>query len=107
MKYKVVIDSMAKRDLGEIFEYVSLNDSFEDANKLLDSIEDSLSSLEEFPERGHLPNELRGLGIKKYLEIFYKPYRILYEIRDKIVYIHSVLDGRRNINDILSNRILR
>ncbi len=40
-------------------------------------------------------------------EIHYKPYRILFEINNDIIYVHSVLDGRRNVQEILSNRILR
>jgi len=50
---------------------------------------------------------LRQTGINNYLEIHYKSYRIIYEIEENLVYIHSVLDGRRNIQEILNNRILR
>jgi len=106
-KYKVIIDPLAKTDLKELFIYVSLNDSVESANKLLDALESTCEKLEKYPERGHIPPELRGTGIKNYLEIHYKPYRIIYEIESNLVYIHSVLDGRRNIQDILNNRILR
>jgi len=42
MKYKVIIDPLAKEDLREIFFYVSLNDSLEIANKLLDKIEETM-----------------------------------------------------------------
>ena len=107
MKYKVNIDPQAKADMREIFLYVSINDSLESANKLLDKIEERCYKLEKFPEWGHIPEELRNIGIKRYLEIHYKPYRIIYEIKRHIIYIHAVLDGRRNIQEILSNRILR
>ncbi len=107
MKYKVIIDPQAKEDMREIFFYVSINDSLEKANKLLDKIEETCNKLERFPKRGHIPEELRNTGIKKYLEIHYKPYRIIYEIKKNKIYVHSVLDGRRNIQEILSNRILR
>jgi toxin ParE1/3/4 len=106
-KYKVIIDPQAKADLKEIFVYVSVNDNLESANKLLDRIEETCFKLERYPERGHIPPELRQTGIKNYLEIYYKPYRIIYEIDGNLVYIHSVVDGRRNIQEILSNRILR
>jgi toxin ParE1/3/4 len=53
----------------------------------LDAIEKTCFKLEELPERGHIPIELRPTGIKRYLEIFYKPYRIIYEIENDIVYI--------------------
>ena len=107
MKYKVIIDLQAKEDMREIFFYVAINDSLEVANKLLDKMEETCYKLERFPERGHIPEELRNTGIKRYLEIHYKPYRIIYEVKSNIIYVHSVLDGRRNIQEILSNRILR
>jgi len=107
MKYKVLIDIEAKQDLKDILIYVSLNDGTSAANKLLDALENTCYKLTEFPERGHVPIELRATGIKKYLEIHYNPYRIIYEIEKNIVYIHSILDGRRNIQEILSDRILR
>jgi len=107
MKHKVLIDPQAKQDLKEIFIYVAVNDNLSSANKLLDAIESSCYRLDEFPERGHIPPELKATGIKKYLEIHYKPYRIIYEIENELVYIHSILDGRRNIQEILSERLLR
>ncbi len=107
MKYKVIIDPQAKLDLKEIFIYVAMNDSAQSANNLLNALEETCYKLEKFPERGHIPPELRPTGIKNYLEILYKPYRIIYEIVDTLIYIHSVIDGRRNIQEILSNRFLR
>ena len=106
-KYKVLIDPHAKQDLKEIFIYVAVNDSISSANKLLDSLENTCYKLEKFPERGHIPEELRLTGIKRYLEILYKPYRIIYEIENNQIYIHSVLDGGRNIQEILNERLLR
>lgn len=107
MRYKVVLDPQAKLDLKEIYFYVAMNDNVDSANKLLDVLEETCYKLENFPERGHIPPELKPTGIKHYLEIHYKPYRIIYEIYGKQVYIHCVLDGRRNIQEILSNRLLR
>lgn len=107
MKYKVVFDPLAKLDLKEIFLYVAVNDSVQSANKLLDALEEICYKLEKYPDRGHIPPELRTTGIKSYLEIHYKPYRIIYEIENKLVYVHSVIDGKKNIQEILSNRFLR
>lgn len=107
MKFKVLIDPKAKQDLKEIFHYVAINDGEIAANKLLDNIEKTIYKLEKLPERGHIPPELRSTGIKNYLEIHFKPYRIIYEIDKKEVYIHLVLDGRRNVQEILNNRLLR
>lgn len=107
MKYKVRIDPQAKQDLKEIFIYIAMNDGIEIANKILDGLENTYYKLEEYPQRGHIPPELLTTGIKKYLEIHYKPYRIIYEIENNLVYVHVVLDGRRNIKEILSDRLFR
>ena len=107
MKYKIVIDPQAKTDLKEIYNFVYSNDSRQMADKLLDNLETALYKLEKYPKRGHIPPELIDTGIKSYLEIHYKSYRIIYEIEKNSVYIHSILDGRRNIQEILSRRIIR
>ena len=102
MKYKVLIDPFAKQDMKELFHYVASNDSISAAEKLLNSIK-----LEGYPERGHIPQELRQTGIKRYLEIHHQPYRVVYEIDKKFVYVHCILDGRRSIQEILAERLLR
>ena len=107
MNYKLLIDPLAKKDIIEIYNYVAINDSAENANKLLKNLERTYANLEKLTERGHVPGELRDTCIKRFLEIHYKPDRIIYEIIDNIIYIHCVLDGRRNMQELLSNRLLR
>jgi len=45
-------------------------------------------------------------GIFDFREVFFKPYCILYEIREKTIFIQAVLDGRRNCEDLLQQRLL-
>jgi toxin ParE1/3/4 len=66
-----------------------------------------MASLETLPARGNYPPEMQRWGISDFREIFFKPYRIIYEINDKSVFIHAVLDGRRNCEDLLEQRLLR
>jgi len=40
-------------------------------------------------------------------EIHFKPYRIIYEIINKKVFIHCVLDERRDLQEILEHRLIR
>ena len=107
MSYKLLIDPLAKADIKEIYNYAAESDSVEKANRLLTNLENTYQKLENIPSRGHVPPELKNTGIKKYREIHYKPYRIIYEIIDNIVYVHCILDGRRNMQELLSNRLLR
>jgi len=107
MIYSVHVISDAEEDLFEIYKYIALYDSVNNAEKLLSGIEDACESLKDFPERGHVPPELDRIGIKIYKEIHYKPYRIIYQIIKKDVYVHCILDGRRDMMTLLEERLLR
>lgn len=106
MKYEVRIDNVASGDLYAIYRYVAINDSPVKAGHLLDSIQKAMISLKTMPARGSYPPELQRWGIFDFREVFFKPYRIIYEIKGKTVFIHAVLDGRRNLEDLLQQRLL-
>ena len=64
-------------------------------------------SLAELPNRGHIPPELDRIGVVEYREIHFKPYRIIYQVIESKVYIHCILDGRRELHELLEKRIIR
>jgi toxin ParE1/3/4 len=107
MKYTVNFLSDAGKDLFEIYKFVYLNDSENNAEKLYDKIYQKCLTLQEIPERGRIPPELRLLEMEDFLEIFYKPYRIIYQLVQNEVYIYCILDGRREIQKLLEERLLR
>ena len=107
MKYEVRITGVAQEDLYSIYRYVANNDSPGKAEHLLDNIEKAMVSLETMPGRGHHPPEMQRWGILDFREVFFKPYRIIYEIRDRSVFIHAVHDSRRSCEDLLQQRLLR
>ena len=107
MDYQVFLVSDAEEDILEIYKYVLRNDSIQSANELFDKLKATCYSLEKFPERGHTPPELERISVLEFKEIHYKPYRIIYQIIDNNVYIHCVLDGRRDLQEILQRRLLR
>ena len=107
MKYKVYIISDAEKDLTELYHHVAKYDSPEKADHLLDQIESTCQTLSELAHRGPTPPELERIGIFDYKEVHYKPYRILYQIIDSSVFIHCVLDGRRDLQELLEKRLLR
>ncbi|MDP2302429.1 MAG: hypothetical protein Q8N03_08400 [Ignavibacteria bacterium] len=49
MKYKVLIDPLAKQDMKEIFLYVVSNNNISSTDKLLDSIETTIVKFEQYP----------------------------------------------------------
>jgi toxin ParE1/3/4 len=96
----------AARDLNELYDYIALHDSPQKANAVLKQIEKTFSALSEFPERGSYPKELLKIGIREYREIIFKPYRIIYRVMDKNVYVLVIMDGRRDMQSLLQRRLL-
>ena len=105
--FEVFVIEDAERDLIDIYSYISRNDSIENAEYVFDAIQDKCLSLSTLPARGHVPPELERIGIYDYLEVHFKPYRIIYQIRENEIYIHSILDGRRSLQDLLQKRLIR
>ena len=106
MPAPVFLTNDAARDLDEIYDYIALHDAPQKAAYALDQIEKAFSKLSEFPERGTYPKELLALGIREYREVFFKPYRIIYRIKDKKVYVLLIVDGRRDMQSLLQRRLL-
>ncbi|HCE46251.1 MAG TPA: plasmid stabilization protein [Lentisphaeria bacterium] len=71
------------------------------------SLEDSIKSLESFPHKGHIPSELERISVLNYLEVHFKPYRIIYSVEGTFVHVFFVIDGRRNVQSIMNRRFLR
>jgi len=105
--FKVFVIEDAERDLSDIYTYIARNDSVDSAEYVFDSIRDTILSLSTFPSRGHVPPELERVGIFEYLEIHFKPYRVIYQVRDNEIYVHCVLDGRRSLQELLQERLIR
>lgn len=106
-KRSVQLDIDAEEDLFEIYRYVALNDSIEQADRLFSALKRACYSLRTLPLRGHIPPELREIGVSQFREIRFKPYRIFYSIDRTTVTIHCVLDGRRDMQTLLQDRLLR
>ncbi len=107
MKYTVLFIQSAEDDLFDIYKYIYVNDSPSAADKIYNGIMSKCRTLENFPMRGHVPPELASVNMKEYLEVHYKPFRIIYQVGKGEVFIHSILDGRREIKTILEERVSR
>ena len=106
MPFAVLLTNDAARDLDELYDYIVVHDAPEKGDYVLEQIEKAFSSLSEFPERGAYPKELLALGIREYREIFFKPYRIIYRVMGKNVYVLLIVDGRRDLRSLLERRLL-
>ena len=107
VKFKVNLTSSAEDDLFETYKYIYFKDSAEVADKIYSGLKEKCFSLQEFQERGHVPKELSLFSINDFQEIIYNSFRIIYQIIDKEVFIHCVIDGRRDIQKLLQERLIR
>ena len=107
MNYEVFVTQDAEDDIFSIFIYVLENDSENSANYVFQKLKETCLSLISLPDRGHTPPELERINVYNYKEIHFKPYRIIYQIVDNKVYIHCVFDGRRDLPEVLENRLFR
>lgn len=107
MRHRVRLSEDAELDLIDIHNYVATNDSAMQAAYVLDQLEALCAALIELPGRGHVPPELDRIGIQGYREVHFKPYRVIYEVSGSNVFIHGVLDGRRDMQSLLERRLLR
>jgi len=106
-KYDVIFDLDAEDDLFDIYAFVAMNDSAERADQLFAALRRTCLKLRKLPLRGNVPRELFEIGVTEFRELHYKPYRIFYSLESATVYVHCVLDGRRDIQTILHERLMR
>jgi toxin ParE1/3/4 len=104
-KYQVFWTSVAKDDLKGIIEYISI-DNPHNALKILQKIKKKASSLYTFPERGRVLPELQDQGISQYRELIVPPWRLIYRIEERKIYVLSLIDSRQNVEDILLKRLI-
>ncbi|WP_083914591.1 type II toxin-antitoxin system RelE/ParE family toxin [Alkalispirochaeta alkalica] len=103
---KIIWTRTAKKDLIEIIDYIA-NTSSETAFEKFNEIKESVVKLESIPEHGRMIPELKKQNIDKYRELIVSSWRIMYKIEASNIYILAVIDGRRNIEDILLKRQIR
>ena len=106
MPCKVLLTHDAVRDLEELDTWIARHDSPEKAEHVLDKISEVFQRLSELPERGTHPRELSALGMHDFREVFFKPYRIIYRVERNTVYVYVIADGRRDMQTLLSRRLL-
>ena len=76
------------------------------AEKVIVQLGGKADSLQTLPERGRVVPELRTIGVLAYLEVQHKPWRMVYRIQAREVWIMAVIDGRRNLVDLLFERLV-
>jgi toxin ParE1/3/4 len=105
MTYRVLISNGALRDLEEFYDWIAEHDSPAKADYVLDRLTQTAQSVAALPYRGSRPRELPPGMHAEYRQVFFKPYRVIYEVAGTDVVVHLVVDGRRNMQSLLLRRL--
>lgn len=96
----------AENDLEGLHRHLAEFGGPASADRLLDQLMTVVHGLELAPERGSYPKELLALGIKAYRQVPFKPWRMIYRIDRGAVYVVLIVDGRRDLQSVLAERLL-
>lgn len=108
-RYAVELTAGAEQDLHDVVAFVATNDSPGRASALLDRLLATADTVASAPERGSVPRELQALGIREYWQTMFKPYRLIYTVREQprpAVFIVVIADDRRDMASLLQRRLL-
>ena len=96
---RIIWTEPALTDLNEIAEHIAL-DKVTAAEKLVLKVFSIVDRLEQYPESGRHPPELKK---SEYREVIVGPCRIFYRIQKENVYITYVMRGERKLRQYLIN----
>ena len=103
--YQVFWTQTAQQDFKKIIEYIAADNEIQ-ARKVYLAIKQKVENLWQMPLQGRIVPELRYSGILNYRELISKPWRIIYRTEENNVWVLAVIDGRRNVEDILLDRFI-
>lgn len=95
----------ARNDLRRIILYLNSR-SPGAAASLLSEIKTTAFALNRLAERGRIVPELQSQGVFQFRELLVSHWRIIYKVIGNDVHVLAVLDGRRNLEDLLLGRML-
>ncbi len=105
-RYEVIWADSAAGDLESLMDFIEMG-SPRRAQQVWARIKKRAAMLDHFPERSRVVPELRALGLPMYRELIVYPYRIPFRIQGKTVVVLGVFDGRRDLEEVLFERLTR
>lgn len=107
MPYQVVFLHQAEIDLQVLKHYLAHHFSRADWEKSYAKIKKSIGLIKASPKMGVIPPELADLNSQQFRQVISGMNRIIYEIRQEVIYIHLICDTRKEMQALLSHRLLR
>jgi toxin ParE1/3/4 len=106
MAYKIVWSHDAGDELVEIISYYKYSAGKNIARNVYLKIKNRVKRLVDNPRIGKIVQTLKDIGMNDYRQLIETPWIIYYRIEKEMIFIISVIDGRRNIEEILYKKII-
>ncbi len=103
---KILWSRDASDDLIDIISFIADRSGNKMAREVYSRIKERVESVIEFPATGRVVPELTTIGITDIHELIEPPWRVFYRIYQNEVRILSVIDGRRNIEELLYRKVI-
>jgi toxin ParE1/3/4 len=104
--FEVLWTEVALADLEDLLGFIE-REAPDAAGAVLSRLEQAAQRLEQHPHRGRVVPELARFELRLYRELIVRPWRIIYRVGHRRVFVMAVLDGRRDLEALLLARLLR
>jgi len=106
-RMRVLLLASAEQDVKELRSYILKNFSRLTWQTSYGQLKESIRNLATFPYLGRIPDELEAPQLTQYRQILVGKNRVIYEVRQDTVFIHAIIDTRRDMLSFLMARLLR
>ncbi len=103
---RVVFLESAQHDLKDLRRYLTVNFGRPVWQSSYTKLKQSIELIRRQPQSGHVPDELVRLNLGPYRQVISGMNRIVYEVREGVVYVHVVCDCRMDLMSLLAQRLL-
>ncbi|MEA1910523.1 MAG: type II toxin-antitoxin system RelE/ParE family toxin [Spirochaetota bacterium] len=106
MSSKVIWSKDASLDLVDIVSYIKIDSGKGIAKEIYTRIKSEVDKIVDFPKAGIIVPELADIGITDIYQIIVSPWKVYYKVIEDKILVLSVIDGRRNLEEILYKKII-
>ena len=106
MERKIVWSKDAGDELYEIIAYIKHNTGAMTAKKIYKKIMDEIEWASENATGRRIAPLLKNFGIHDIHQLNIKPWILYYRVENDEMHILSVIDGRRNLEEILYKKVM-
>jgi plasmid stabilization system protein ParE len=105
LKYRIL--PTARVGIDELRGYIVRTFGWETWRQTSAQLQETIAHIRRFPASGHAPEEIDGLFEDSFRQILSGKNRIIYQLREDTVFIHLVIDVRRDLPALLHRVLLR